>query len=166
MRYLRALGAVAAAALLLGCGARSAADANSAFPPDDEARGWKIERPPRAFQADNLWEYLDGDAEKYLQAGFESVRNATYKYQGKVEAAADIYTMKTPAAAAKVLDSEADLGSRPAALGDAGKVYRASIVFRKGRRLVRLVAYQDDPEGQKALTELAQAIVKRLEGRN
>jgi hypothetical protein len=125
-----------------------------------------VERQPRAFQAENLWEYIDGDAEKYLQAGFVNVQNASYQYHGKIEAAADIYTMKTPAAAAAILDSEADQGSQPAAVGDGGKMYRASIVFRKGRHLVRLIAYQDDPEDRKALTELGQAIVKRLEGRN
>jgi hypothetical protein len=175
MRYWGSLVAVAASVVMLGCGGEeganwkvlvSSSDAKSAFPHDGEARGWKIERPPRAFTADNLWQYIDGDAEKYLQAGFESVQNAAYKYQGKVEAAADVYTMKTPAAAAKVLDSEADLGSQPSTLGDGGKVYGASIVFRKGRRLVRLIAYEDDPEGRKALIELGQAIVKRLEGRN
>jgi hypothetical protein len=158
MKYGAALAALAAA-LVAGCGGRRAADD---FPRDDEVRGWKMERQPRVFQADNLWQYIDGDAERYLQAGFENVRNAVYQYRGRVEAAADIYTMKNPGAAAKVLDSEADLGSQPAALGDGGKVYRASIVFRKGRHFVRLIAYQDDPDGQKALMELAQAIAERL----
>lgn len=150
---------VALAALIAGCGGRRAADA---FPRDDEARGWKMERQPRVFQADKLWQYIDGDAERYLQAGFDNVRNAVYQYRGGVEAAADIYSMKTPEAAAKVLGAESELGSQPAALGDGGKVYRASIVFRKGRHLVRLVEYQDDPEGQRALMELARAIAKRL----
>ena len=158
MKYGAALAALAAA-LVAGCGGRRAADD---FPRDDEVRGWKMERQPRVFQADNLWQYIDGDAERYLQAGFENVRNAVYQYRGRVEAAADIYTMKNPGAAAKVLDSEADVGSQPAALGDGGKVYRASIVFRKGRHFVRLIAYQDHPDGQKALMELAQAIAERL----
>jgi hypothetical protein len=157
MKYRWAVAVLAV--LTAACGARRAADV---FPADNEVRGWKMERPPRSFQADNLWEYIDGDAEKYLQAGFESVRNASYQYAGKIEAAADVYTMKTPEAAAKVLDAESDVGSQPAALGDGGKVYRASVVFRKGRHLVRLVAYQDDPEGQKALVELGQAIARRL----
>jgi hypothetical protein len=158
MKYGAALAALAAA-LIAGCGGRGTADP---FPRDDEASGWKMERQPRVFQADNLWQYIDGDAERYLQVGFDNVRNAAYQYRGRVEAAADVYTMKTPRAAAQVLDAESGLGSQPAALGDGGKVYRASIVFRKGRHLVRLVEYQDVPEGQKALMELAQAIARRL----
>ena len=161
MRSSGTLVAVASltAALLAGCGTRRTADV---FPADGEAQGWKMERQPRVFQADNLWEYIDGDAEKYLQAGFDNVRNAAYLYQGRVEAAADVYAMKTPQAAAKLLDAEPDLGSQPAALGDAGRAYRASVVFRKGRYLVRLVAYQEDPESQKALMDLGQAIARRL----
>ena len=166
MKHVWVLLAAAAAVLAPGCGGKSQANLNPVFPPDGEAPGWIMERQPRVFQAENLWEYIDGDAEKYVQAGFDSVRNAAYRHQGKVEASVDVYAMKTPAAATAIFDAESSQGSQPVSVGDGGKLYGASIVFRKGPYLVRIIAYQDGPEVQKALTDLALPLAKRLAAQN
>jgi hypothetical protein len=166
MRNVWIVLAAVAALAAVACGSKSGVGPASVFPAAGEVQGWQPEGEPRVFNAENLWEYIDGDAEKYVHAGFDNTRNQAYKYQGAMEASADVYTMKTPQAAAAILAGESDRGSQPAATGDGGKLYRASLVFRKGRSLVRLVAYQEGPETQKALTDLGQAIAKRLEAAN
>jgi hypothetical protein len=166
MRHVWIVLAAVAALAAAGCGSKSGGGAASVFPAAGEVRGWQTQGEARVFNAENLWEYIDGDAEKYVHAGFDNARNQAYKYQGAMEAAADVYTMKTPQAAAAILEQESDRGSQPAAIGDGGRIYRASLVFRKGRSFVRLVAYQEGPETQKALTDLGQAIAKRLEAAN
>lgn len=59
---------------------------------------------------------------------------------------ADIYVMKAAAGARKIFESEPEAGSQPLALGEAGRLYGASLTFRKGSHFVRLVAYQPDPQ--------------------
>jgi hypothetical protein len=162
MKHIPALLAALWSAALLGCGAKPAPAGGIVFPAGDDTPGWRMERTPRVFKAENLWEYIDGDAERYLQAGFESLSAAAYRWHGRIEVAVDVYTMKSPAAASAILSAEADQGSRPLAIGDAGKLYRASAVFRKGSRLVRLIAYEEDPELQAALTALGQALARKL----
>jgi hypothetical protein len=162
MKHSLALLAALLSAALLGCGSQPAPPAGAVFPADDEAPGWRVERQPRVFQAENLWEYIDGDAERYVQAGFENLSTAAYRWHGRIEVAADVYTMKSPTAATGILNAEAAQGSRPVVIGDAGKMYRASVVFRKGRHLVRLIAYEEDPDLQAALTALGQVLAKKL----
>jgi hypothetical protein len=53
-------------------------------------------------------------------------------------------------------------GSQPARLGDAARLYGASVVFRRGVCLVRIVAYDSPPGTAAALVELARAIERRV----
>ena len=107
-------------------------------------------------------EYIDGDAERYLQAGVVKTLTSDYKFKGQIDAVADIYFMKSAEGAKKVFETEPSEGSKPTSVGDAARLFPASLVFRKGRYLVRLVAYESPPGIDQGLLELAQATEKRL----
>ena len=79
-----------------------------------------------------------------------------------VEAVADIYLMDAPQGAASIFESEPSAGSRPVALGDAGRSYGQSVTFHQGAFFVRLMAYQDTPQTEAALVSLGQAIERKL----
>jgi hypothetical protein len=131
------------------------------FPEGNEVPGWS-KGETRTFEAERLWEYIDGDADRYIQAGVVRTLTTDYRYQNKIEAAADVYVMKAPEGARKIFDSESSVGSQPLQLGDSARVFPASLTFRKGPYFVRLVAYQEAPDIGKALTELARAIEQKL----
>jgi predicted small lipoprotein YifL len=151
---------LAATALLLFCGcARKPA---SPFPPSNEVAGWTKAEETRSFDAANLWRYIDGDAERYLQAGVEGVSTSDYKLQNGVEAVADVYNMKNADGAQKIYDAEPARSARAVSLGDAARLSGRSLLFRKGRHLVRIVAYDELPEGSQALLELGRGIDRRL----
>jgi hypothetical protein len=116
----------------------------------------------RLFEAADLWKYVDGDAERYLRAGVRRTLTANYRYGDTVEAVADIHLMDTPQGAASIYESESSAGSRPVALGDAGRSYGQSLTFHRGAFFARLVAYQDTPQTGPALVSLGQAIERRL----
>ena len=151
------------AALISACGPRPNSGAQGRFPATGEAPGWARTAEPRTFDADHLWQYIDGDAEKYIRAGVETTLTADFRYQDNIDATADIFVMKSPDRAKEILDSEPSVGGRPLSIGDAGRGYRASLMFRKGRYFVRLVAYQSTPEVDSALLALARAIAVKLE---
>jgi ferredoxin len=132
------------------------------LPADNEAPGWVRQGDVRVFEAADLWKYVDGDAERYLRAGVQRTFTAGYLYRNRLEAVVDVHVMAAADAARRFLESEPAQGSRPMAIGDAGRSYRQSITFRQGRYFVRLVAYQDSPDVETALESLAQAVRTRL----
>jgi polyferredoxin len=138
------------------------AKAVSFFPESGQIAGWSKSSETRTFEADDLYRYIDGAADKFIQAGVVRTLTSGYRYQDKVDATADVYLMQSADGARKVYESEPDTGSKPVRLGDAGRLYGASLTFRAGPCFVRLVAYQSGPDIGEALVSLARGIEARL----
>ena len=132
------------------------------FPATNTVAGWEKTSGTRIFAAKDLYQYIDGDADQYVAAGVVTTSTSDYKYQGKVEATADLFAMRDAAGAKKMFDAGAPAGGRQLALGDAAIGSAQSVLFRKGPYLVRIVAYQADADTPQALTGLAQAIAGKL----
>jgi ferredoxin len=141
---------------------RRAAKPMSWFPESGDVPGWTKVGETRSFEAVDLWKYVDGDAERYLRAGVRRTLTANYRFGDTVEAVGDIHLMEASRGAAAIFESEPATGSRPVALGDAGRSYGQSLTFRRGAFFVRLVAYQDTPQTERALVSLAQGIELKL----
>jgi len=153
---------IALASLGLGCKTKSGSAPVSLFPESGEVSGWARSGEVRTFDAKGLWEYIDGDAERYIQAGVSKTLTSDYRYQDKVDAVADIYQMSAAAGAQKILSGESATDSQPVQVGDEGRLYKSSLVFRKGSCIVRLTAYAESPEVSKGLVDLARGIESRL----
>lgn len=148
---------MAAAVAGTGC-KKKAADP---FPASGAVANWQKSSETRVFAAKDLWQYIDGDAERYISAGVVSTSTSDYKYKGQLEATVDVHTMKDAAGARKILETgTSDAKSIP--LGDECAQYAQSIVFRKGPYLVRIVAYESTPETPQALVELAHGVEAKL----
>jgi hypothetical protein len=146
------------------CGTKPAAvdSAKAPFPESGAAANWTRSDEIRGYPPAKLYEYIDGDAEKYLRANVQSTLTADYKYQNKYEAVADIYTFADAAGAKLIFDSEHGAGAATPPLGEAARLYEQSLIYRKGRNLVRIVAYQATPQLQQGLLDLGKAIESRL----
>lgn len=134
----------------------------SPFPDSNEVAGWVRSGDMRTFSADDLWKYIDGDAERYLKAGVWSVSTADYKFRDKYDAVADIYTLESSSGAAKIFESEPAADSQSAHLGDESRLFGQSLIFRRGPSIVRITAYQASPETQADLLALGKGIEQRL----
>jgi len=132
------------------------------FPVSGEIPGWQKTTDTRVFAPENLWQYIDGDAEQYIQAGVVSTSTSDYKFQDKLEAVIDVHTMGDDAGATKILEVGRSPEARPMQLGDSGFAYAQSVAFRKGHYLVRIVAYQPSPDTPQALVALAHGIEAKL----
>lgn len=148
--------------LLVACRSKAPSGPVDFFPASNSVPGWVKSSETRTFEASHLWEYIDGDADKYVQAGVEKTLTSDYKFNGKIDAAVDVYVMGNAAGARKIYDSESAEGSQPITVGDAGRYAKGSLTFRQGPYFVRLVAYEDAPEIAKGLTDLAHAVSSRL----
>ncbi len=150
-------------ALTIGAGCKKQrVSASTAFPQTNEVAGWTKTGETRTFAASELSNYIDGDAEKYLKAGAQSASTADYKFGDQTQATTDIYTMSAMEGAKSIFESEPPAGAGSALIGDAARLYTQSLVFRKGRYVVRIVAYQGSPQLQQAMLDLGHAIEKKL----
>jgi hypothetical protein len=134
----------------------------NAFPPSGAVAGWDKTSDTRVFAAQDLWQYIDGDAEQYISAGVVSTSTSDYKFQGQLEAVVDVYTMGDAAGATKILSAAQTSEAKSISLGDAGIQYAQSITFRKGSHLVRIVAYESTPGASQALLALAHGVEAKL----
>ncbi len=149
---------------LTACGSKSpsAASTNDLFPATNAVPNWTRSPDIRNYPPAQLSDYIDGDAEKYLRANVQSTSTADYKFENKFEATADMYSFAEPAGAKSIFDSEPAANATMPQLGDAAHLYEQSLVFRKGRYLVRIVAYEANPQIQNALLELGKSIDQKL----
>jgi hypothetical protein len=132
------------------------------LPPSGVVTGWEKSSDTRIYEAKDLWQYIDGDAEQYIAAGVVSTSTSDYKYQNQLDAVVDIYTMGDSAGARKILETGDSSGAKSVQVGDAGVAYEQSVIFRKGPYLVRIVAYDALPGTQQALLALAHGVEARL----
>ena len=150
------------ASLLAACRSKAPSGSVDFFPETKAVQGWVKSSDTRTFEASHLWEYIDGDAEKYIQAGVVKTLTSDYRFNDKVDATADVYVMAKPEGAKKIYDSEAAAENHAVGVGEGGRTANGSLTFHQGPYFVRLVAYEDSPEMTKALTDLASAISSRL----
>jgi Family of unknown function (DUF6599) len=132
------------------------------FPASNEVVGWVRTGDIRTFQAADLWKYIDGDAERYMKAGVQTVSTADYRFRDKFDAVVDVYTMATLAGANEICESEPAGDAKLISLGDGARLYGQSLVLHKGPFLVRITAYEDSVETQPALLGLGRGIERRL----
>jgi hypothetical protein len=150
--------AILGSIVICGCKKSSA----NPFPPSGAIAGWEKSSDTRVFAAKDLWQYIDGDAEQYVQAGVVSTSTSDYKYQGQLEAVVDVYTMGGSDGAQKILARSQSGDSKSIGLGDQALQYAQSVTFRKGRYLVRIVAYETSPGTSQALLSLAHGVEAKL----
>lgn len=159
-RLRSAISVVMIAVLAAGSGCRK--KAVDPFPASGAVAGWEKTSETRVFAAKDLWQYIDGDAEQYLQAGVVSTSTSDYKYRDRLEAVVDVYTMGDPGGASKIFGGEHAGGGAKVQIGDAAVAHEQSVTFRKGPYLVRIVAYEATPGAQQALIVLAHGVEARL----
>ena len=132
------------------------------FPPSGRVAGWEKSSETRTFEPKDLWQYIDGDSEQFIQAGVVSTSTSDYKYNGQLEAVVDVYTMAGPDGAQTILKRGQTKDVRPVKIGDEGLQYAQSVNFRKGRYLVRIVAYESTTDTSQALVSLAHGVEANL----
>ncbi len=156
------LAVICLAVLAFGACSRHAAVPASPFPASNEVAGWLKTGETRTFSAAELWSYVDGDAERYVKAGVQSTSTSDYNFKNSFDTVVDIYTMGDAKGARAILEGEPAGQAKPVSIGDGGRLYGGSLVFCKGRSLVRAVAYKQSSEVQQALQDLSSEIARRL----
>ena len=104
LRRLQPLTAIIAAVTLLSC-----SDQASVFP---EVNGWAQTGEVLTYDADNLWEYINGAAELFVEYDVQTCRTADLS-AGDLTVTVDLYDMGTPLNAFGIFVRERPVAGAP-----------------------------------------------------
>jgi len=126
--------------------------------------GWEQSGPVRSYVADNLFEYMDGNAEGYLIYGFLRMTGIRCK-SGQNTLVIDVSEMTDADAAYGIFSANRDPKQPIAPIGMGGQVLPRKATFAKGAYYVEISA---SPEGDHsaALQGFVAGMEKHIEGRS
>jgi len=150
-------------AVALVCGLAFSTVAGAAAPACNLVPGWTAQGAARTFGQDNLFEYMDGNAEGYLLYGFQTMQGVTCE-KGTTTLVIDISDFGDADSAYGMYSANRDPG-KPAAekLGMGGQIVPRRAIFAKGQYYVEIAA---NPEGDftATLQQWTAALAKTLSG--
>lgn len=150
------------AAILLALAVVSAAPtpaASSLFPTFD---GFAISDGPTKYGPDNLYEYINGGADAFIQQDFEELVTATYSNAQKVVVTADLYRHKGPTRAYAMYSQERPTNRAPIPIGIEGYAGDSYVQFVVGAYYVKIS--RTGPRGVNMLKGFAEKIAAGLPG--
>src|SRR3569833_2044564 len=122
-RFILLFGAASIALLLMGAVSGCKKKSATPFPASGAIAGWEKSSETRNFEPKDLWQYIDGDSEQYIQAGVVSTSTSDYRYRGQLEAVVDVYTMSGPDGAQTILERGQTKDAKAISIGDHGLQY-------------------------------------------
>ena len=130
----------------------------------DLVPGWQQSGTIRNYTADNLFEYMDGNAEGYLLYGFLRMQGVTCK-SGANTLVIDVSEMEDPDLAYGMFAANADPNQGTAKIGMVGQVGARRASFAKGKYYIEIAASPDIDQSL-ALHLFCAQLEPRIEGRS
>jgi hypothetical protein len=125
--------------------------------------GWKQQGPLRSYDAENLFEYMDGNAEGYLVYQFVSMKGVSCQCAGD-SILIDISEMSDPEYAFGIFSANRDRRQAIEKIGMGGQVLPRRATFAKGKYYVELAASPEKDHSQ-VLRAFVAAQERNMEGR-
>ena len=124
--------------------------------------GWTQSGAARTYESDNLFEYMDGNAEGYLIYGFQKMQGVSCK-KGEITFVMDVSDMGDADSAYGIFTANVDPRQPSNPIGMGGQIQPRRAVFSKGQYYLEIGA---NPEGDHtaALTEWTSALDKITTG--
>ncbi len=151
-----------AAALFSSASFIAAGQEKAAPPTCSLVPGWTQDGALRTYVPDNLFEYMDGNAEGYIQYNFQEMKGVTCK-KGEVTFVVDVSDMGDPDFAYGFFTSNRDLRQPMFQVGSGGQIVPRRMIFAKGKYYLEIAA---NPEGDHTsdLKQWAAALEKIVPG--
>jgi hypothetical protein len=163
MKYSRSV----IAALLLAVIAGTSAHSGDITPPgllpaDNEISGWKLDGEPLIYGPQDLWEYIDGQAETFLMYDFREVAAQHYLDPSGLEIKVEIYEHGSPLMAFGIYSQFRSPDVEYLEIGNEAFGDEYSIHFWKGRFYVEIYAYEEGEKISEAMKEFAETVAGKI----
>jgi len=136
--------------------------AGAAGPSCSAVAGWTQKGDARTFGADNLFEYMDGNAEGYLIYGFQNMRGVTCQNEG-VTLVIDLSDFGDSDSSFGMFSANRDPRQPVARMGMSAQIVPRRALLVKGKYYLEIAA---DPEGDYTalLQQWTASLEKTIEG--
>jgi len=146
------------------------APAASVLPPDGFLKAWKKSEPARVFTAADLYGYIDGGAELFLEFGFEQLAVQPYVPVTPAAGAAgapdefqvEVYRMADAAAAAGIYFMKCGRETPDASFAERHTLNRFQLIFRRERYYVVINNSEGNEKLRAGMLDFARHIAGRL----
>jgi hypothetical protein len=131
------------------------------LPEDDFITGWKRQEKAQRFVRANLFDYIDGGADLFLEMGFEELTVQRYKYEN-TEIGVESYRMDTPEAGLGIYLMKCGIETPHPGIDARNSTDRFQIVFVKNNHFIMLNNFQGKEELIPVLVETANRILQTI----
>jgi len=141
----------------------SQSEAAEDFLPDSNfADGWKVSSKVINYTSSNLYGYINGGAELFLEFGFDSLIILNYQ-KGEEELSLEIYKMKTALAAYGVYLMKCGKEESSEEIAARHTVNRFQYLLLRNKYFVQVNNFSGSEDNLKAMTLLSQKFIKGIE---
>jgi hypothetical protein len=137
---------------------------NRILPVSGFAPGWVLKGPIKTYAAEDLFEYINGEAELYLQYGFKDLTSGFYRKEKDEEQgiSADVYRMASPLEAFGMYANFRRPEAEKVEVGAEGFISPSQLMFYQGIFFVQLNASGTPSQDRKTFLGLAEKISGNL----
>jgi hypothetical protein len=142
-------------------------DMNAFFPEAGTLEGWTQQEKPKHYQSQNLYEYIDGEAELYLSYDFRELAAAGYFKGSPADTfiTVDCYDMGDPLNAFGLYSNYRYPGYAYERIGTEGFVSDFGLTFVMGRYFVEIKSSDTSETCRRAARKISQIISGRIPDR-
>lgn len=130
--------------------------------PKGEAAGWARDGAPEEYEGEALYIYINGGAEIYHEYGFRRVVLQDYESPLGGSVSLEIFEMGTPEAAYGMFTFKRSGKGRTVPLGNGSELESYYLNFWKGRYLVTLTGFDEEPATVEGLLGIGRAVDARI----
>ena len=135
------------------------------LPQQVEVPRWESASHPRFFEPSNLWEYINGQAELYIQYGFRLVVTSDYiSTEDPNSLTVEIYLMESPNHAFGIYAAERSPDDHFIEVGVQGYIGGNILNFWKGPYYVKITSPQSSPTIKEALLKFSRVMADKIPG--
>jgi hypothetical protein len=130
-----------------------------------ELPGWTRLAEVDHFSADNLWEYINGQADFFIDYGFVEVETAEYRNDRTAgSVVVEIYHMGSPPEGFGIFAAERTREDRSIEIGSGAFLGPNVLGFWQEEYYVKVTSFEEGPEIEGLLVSMAEEISARLPG--
>jgi len=128
-----------------------------------EAEGWRMSAPPARYDAESIFQYVDGHGEIYRAYGMVACVAQRYAGpEGERDIVVDVFEMSSAADAFGIFTHSRE--GEATDIGQGGSFGYGSLVFWKGWHFVSVYAEQESPRARAAVMTLGRAVASAVPG--
>jgi len=136
------------------------------LPPDGFMRTWRRSERVRVFTSGDLYGYIDGGAELFLEFGFEQLTvqpfTSNLRASGSGEVQVEIYRMTDPIAATGIYLMKCGKESTEPSFQERHTINQYQVLFKRDRYFVIVNNVEGEAENRSAMIEFGRFIASRL----